>query len=217
MPICSANRVDRRPMRSMCAPVSSSRNSTAIDRRRTVSVCAISSSDSARRSSCERPSISSSSAVRRLSPTRQPSVTVAAVSTAMQTPPITDPAATIAPTSAASATSARGAHSIAGLTRLIPCSDSLRRRGGLGDWPTPASLPRRSPEERGVSGAFRLAPLGDGGAPSRRVCEAPRRAGRRKLAWITPLTGNTGGWTVGLALKHAFDEARGALEHAKSA
>ncbi len=44
----------------MCAPVSSSRNSTAIDRRRTVSDCAISSSVSALCSSPERSSISRS-------------------------------------------------------------------------------------------------------------------------------------------------------------
>ena len=33
MPMCSASSTEKRPMRSMCAPVSSSRNSTAIDSR----------------------------------------------------------------------------------------------------------------------------------------------------------------------------------------
>ncbi len=59
-------------MRSMCAPVSSSRNSTAIERRRTVSAWAISSSESARRRSSLRSSTSSWSALRRSSPSSQP-------------------------------------------------------------------------------------------------------------------------------------------------
>ena len=70
--MCSASSTEKRPIRSMCAPVSSSRNSTAIDSRCTVSACAISSSDRARLSSVVRFSISSSRAARLFSPKRQP-------------------------------------------------------------------------------------------------------------------------------------------------
>ncbi len=140
-------------------------------------------------SSCERPSISCSSALRRLSPTPQPSRIAATASTARQTTSSAELASITAPAAAASASTAHGAHSSARREPRRSGSGERRPRFGLeGLRSTPATLPPAdasapAPSAPRRAGCARL-PL----PSSRRVWDAPRRAGRRKLAWITPLT-----------------------------
>ena len=196
MPTCSASSVEKRPIRSMCAPVSSSLNSTAIDSRRTVSACAISSSESARCSSLERLSISSSSTSRRCSPMRQPSAVAAHASTTTQTTTKASPPAVTAPTAATTPSTAHGTHpsgergpgelcrgpSLVGdcVRGSLPMLTSLpgRRRAGN-------SFCIRACAHRPSCGRLARAP---GLSHS---CPTPRRAGSRKPAWLTPLTGTS--------------------------
>src|SRR6185437_4243224 len=213
MPICSASSVERRPMRSMCAPVSSSRNSTAIERRRTVSVCAISSSESARLSSCERPWISSSSAVRRLSPKRHPSTIAETARTAMQAIWTDEELASTVPRAAATATSASGAHT-SPLVRRGSSSGGIRPDPGSADWrATRPSLPPGSPDKLDSSPVPRASLWRVLDARCGRVEAAPRCAGRRKLTWVTPLTGGQRpNWDGQVLCKQAVGCDRGALD-----
>ena len=196
MPTCSASSVEKRPIRSMCAPVSSSLNSTAIDRRLTVSACAISSSESARCSSLERLSISCSSAPRRCSPIRHPSVVAAHASTTTQPATRTRLPAATAPTAASTPnapniTHPRGEPGPGESSRGGPLRTDACFRGSL---PTSTSLPARGGRESFFipraptvcfARSFARAPV------LSHSCATPRRAGSQRLAWFTPLTGTS--------------------------
>src|SRR5436190_6823872 len=194
IPICSASNLEKRPMRSMCAPVSSSRNSTAIDRRRTVSACAISSSVRARRSSVEWPSTSSHSAIRRLSPANHPSSVAAPASASAQPAVASAESARTAPKAAAMNSASQGPQRSAelkgGRARTLASAASVERGASPGVAPSARRPKASAVREPGVDADGLTEGCSRARAASRRT-PRPGRAGRLNLAWVSPLTGES--------------------------